>query len=293
MTRSLDDFSGITRRDEPLAPHTWLKIGGPVQYFLEPRSVEELAEIVRCCHDLHTPVHLLGGGSNLLVRDEGVSGVVVHLSHEVFQRIDIDGRRVRAAAGAPLSNLISQTVKAGLGGMDTLVGIPGTVGGALHGNAGGRSGDIGQFVKSVRVLTLTGELTTRNEDELQFAYRESSLHELTIVDAEFELYLDSPEEITRRMRKLWIMKKATQPLTFQSAGCIFKNPRGMSAGLLIDQAGLKGTKIGNAEISDRHANFIIAHKGASSQDVLRLIDLARSKVAEQFGVDLELEIKIW
>src|SRR4029077_4967399 len=115
---------------------------------------------------------------------------------------------------------------------------------------------------------------TRSEDELQFAYRESSLLELTIVDAEFELYPDNSEEITRRMRKLWIMKKATQPLTFQSAGCIFKNPRGMSAGLLIDQAGLKGTRIGNAEISDRHANFIVSHPGAAARDVQRLIDLA-------------------
>lgn len=293
MTRSLDDFSGITRRDEALAPHTWLKIGGPVQYFIEPRSAEELAAVIRCCYEQHAPVHLLGGGSNLLVRDEGVSGVVVSLSHEVFSQIEIDGRRVRSGAGALLSNLISQTVKQGLAGLDTLVGIPGTVGGALHGNAGGRSGDIGQFVKGVQVLTAAGELVSRSEDELQFAYRESNLNEVTILSAEFELYPDDPTEITRRMRKLWIMKKATQPLTFQSAGCIFKNPRGMSAGLLIDQAGLKGTRIGNAEISDRHANFIVAHKGATAQDVLRLIDLARSKVAEQFGVDLELEIKIW
>lgn len=227
------------------------------------------------------------------MRDEGVSGVVVRLSADEFSRIEIAGTRVQAAAGALLSTLISQTVKAGLAGLDTLVGIPGTVGGALHGNAGGRSGDIGQHVHSVTVLTAAGELHTRAEDELSFAYRQSSLNELTILSAEFELHPDDPAEITRRMRKLWIMKKATQPLTFQSAGCIFKNPRGMSAGLLIDQAGLKGTRVGGAEISDRHANFIVADEGASSQDVLRLIDLARSKVAEQFGVDLELEIKIW
>ena len=270
-----------------------MKIGGPAQYFIQPRNAEELAEVVRCCHEGQIPIHILGGGSNLLVRDEGVSGVVVRLSADEFSRIEIDGSQVHAGAGALLSTLITQSVKAGLAGIDTLVGIPGTVGGALHGNAGGRSGDIGQHVHSARVLTAAGEFHTRTEDELSFAYRQSSLTELTILSAVFDLHPDDPNEITRRMRKLWIMKKATQPLTFQSAGCIFKNPRGMSAGLLIDQAGLKGTRVGNAEISDRHANFIIAHENACSQDVLRLIDLARSKVSEQFGVDLELEIKIW
>jgi UDP-N-acetylmuramate dehydrogenase len=174
-----------------------------------------------------------------------------------------------------------------------LAGIPGTVGGALHGNAGGKSGDIGQFVQHVKVVTAKGDEFTRREDELSFAYRYSSINELAILEGVFQLQEDSPEEITRRMRKLWIMKKATQPLSFQSAGCIFKNPRGLSAGDLIEQAGLKGRRIGNAEISDRHANFIVTQEGATSDDVERLIDQARTKVAEQFGVDLELEVEIW
>jgi UDP-N-acetylmuramate dehydrogenase len=291
--RSLDDFSEITLRDEPLAPYTWLKIGGPTQYFIKPRHAEELAEVVQCCHQQQIPVRVLGGGSNILIRDEGVSGVVLSLAHEAFSKVTIDGPKVTVGAGASLSHLISQTVKAGLAGLDGLVGIPGTVGGALHGNAGGRSGDIGQHVRSARVLTVAGELVVRKEDELSFAYRQSSLTELVIVDAEFELYEEDPEEITRRMRKLWIMKKATQPLTFQSAGCIFKNPRGMSAGWLIDQAGLKGTRVGHAEISDRHANFIVTQSGATAKDVQRLIEVARARVSEQFGVDLELEIQVW
>ncbi|MFN0054628.1 MAG: UDP-N-acetylmuramate dehydrogenase [Planctomycetales bacterium] len=291
--RSLDDFSGITVRDEPLAPYTWLKIGGPAQYFIRPRHMDELAEVVRVCHHQRTPARILGGGSNLLVRDEGVSGVVLRLDDPSFARIEIADTRVTAGAGASLAHLISQTVQAGLAGLDALVGIPGTVGGALHGNAGGRSGDIGQFVRSAKVLTASGELCTRSEDELTFAYRSSSLTELIILEAEFDLHREDPQEITPRMRKLWIMKKATQPLTFQSAGCIFKNPRGMSAGWLIDQAGLKGTRIGGAEISDRHANFIVSHPGATARDVQRLIDLARSRVTERFGVDLEPEIQIW
>jgi UDP-N-acetylmuramate dehydrogenase len=238
-------------------------------------------------------MRVLGGGSNLLVHDEGVAGVVLHLSDPAFSRIEIADTRVTAGSGASLSHLISHSVKAGLAGLDTLVGIPGTVGGALHGNAGGKSGDIGQHVSSVRVVTIAGDTFVRQEDELAFAYRSSSLNELIILEATFDLHREDPEELTRRMRKLWIMKKATQPLTFQSAGCIFKNPRGMSAGWLIEQAGLKGTRIGDAEFSDRHANFIVSHPGAASKDVLNLVDLARSKVSEQFGVDLELEIQIW
>jgi UDP-N-acetylmuramate dehydrogenase len=290
---SLEHFHDITRRDEPLAPYTWLKTGGAAKYLITPRSPDELIEVVRCCHQNHFPTRVLGGGSNLLVRDEGVPGVVLRLSDPAFSKIAVEGTIVTAGSGASLSHLISHSVKAGLAGLDTLVGIPGTVGGALHGNAGGKSGDIGQHVRSVRVVTIAGESFVRQEDELEFAYRSSSLNELIILEARFALHHEDPEEITRRMRKLWIMKKATQPLTFQSAGCIFKNPRGMSAGWLIDQAGLKGTRIGEAEFSDRHANFIVTHPGATSKDVHRLIDLARSKVSEQFGVDLELEVQIW
>jgi UDP-N-acetylmuramate dehydrogenase len=291
--RSLDQFQEITRRDVVLAPYTWLKTGGPAQYFITPRNSDELIDVVRCCHENHVAMHMLGGGSNLLVRDEGVAGVVLHLSDPAFSRIEVAGTRVIAGSGASLSHLISHSVKAGLAGLDTLVGIPGTVGGALHGNAGGKSGDIGQHVRSVSVVTISGDTFIRQEDELAFAYRSSSLNELIILEATFELHREDPDELTRRMRKLWIMKKATQPLTFQSAGCIFKNPRGMSAGWLIEQAGLKGTRIGDAEYSDRHANFIVSHPGGASKDVLNLIDLARAKVSEQFGVDLELEIQIW
>jgi UDP-N-acetylmuramate dehydrogenase len=289
----LDAFKEISLLDEPLGPYTWMKIGGPAQFLVRPRTVDELVEVVRHCHDERIPVRMLGGGSNILVRDEGVSGAVVQLAGDAFGRIEIDGTTVRAGAGAQLSQAISHSVKAELAGLETLSGIPGTVGGALRGNAGGRSGDIGQFVDSVTAMNAKGEISTRRGNELWFGYRESNIDELVILEATFSLQPGDPQEITRRMRKLWIMKKATQPLSFQSAGCIFKNPRGLSAGSLIEQAGLKGIRVGNAEISDRHANFIVTHPNARSEDVLRLVDLARSKVSEQFGVDLELEIKIW
>jgi UDP-N-acetylmuramate dehydrogenase len=290
---SLADFSDVTRFDEPLAPRTWLRVGGPARRFVEPRSEDELAAVLNACRAEGTEWRLLGGGSNLLVRDAGVDGAVLHLSHPAFARIEIDGTTVRCGAGARLSQLVSQSVQAGLAGLEVLAGIPGTVGGALHGNAGGHGGDIGQFTTRVRVLSAAGELRDRTEDELTFGYRSSSLAGQTILVAEFRLQRDDPEAISQRMRKIWIAKKASQPLTMQSAGCIFKNPRGLSAGQLVDQAGLKGTRIGGAEISDRHANFVVTHEGARADDVLQLIDLARSKVAEAFGVDLELEIEIW
>ena len=293
MMSSLDDFADIIERDKPLSPLTWLKTGGNAQFYAEPRDEQQLTDLVSCCYENQIPVRVLGGGSNILVRDETVEGLVVRLVADAFCSVSVDGTKVQAQAGALLSNVMTESVKAGLAGLETLAGIPGTLGGALRGNAGGRSGDIGQFIQSVSVLTVQGERFTRSEDELTFAYRQSSINELVILDATFELERSDADEITRRMRKLWIIKKATQPLTFQSAGCVFKNPRGLSAGALIERAGLKGTTVGNATISDRHANFIVTEEGASPEDLLQLIELAREKVDEQFGVDLELEIQIW
>lgn len=286
-------FEDFVRHNEPLAPHTWFRIGGAAEYFAVPRSLEELQALVRRCHEDEIPVRLLGGGSNVLVRDEGVPGVVIHLGAEPFTQIEVAGRTLRAGAGAKLGHIISSAVREGLSGLETLVGIPGTLGGALHGNAGGHGGDVGQWTVHATVVTRNGQLIERQRDELVFAYRESSLDELVILRAEFELEEDDPDELTKRMQKQWIVKKANQPLSHQSAGCIFKNPRGISAGMLIDQAGLKGVRVGAAEVSDRHANFIVAEPGATSQDVLQLMELVRSRVADRLGVELETEIEIW
>lgn len=288
-----DDFDGIVRLDEPLASHTWFRLGGPAEYFAEPRSVDELSQLIQRCQQEELPVRLLGGGSNVLVRDEGVPGVVVRLADAGFAHVEVHGRRVVAGGGAKLGHLISTTVREGLAGLETLVGIPGTIGGALHGNAGSRGGDIGQWTERAIVMARSGEVFERQRDELMFAYRQSSLDDLVILTAEFELDPDDPEQLTKRMQKQWIVKKAGQPLGHQNAGCIFKNPRGMSAGMLIDQAGLKGTRVGGAEVSDRHANFIVAEPGATARDVLRLIELVRSRVADRLGVELEMEIEVW
>lgn len=286
-------FEKIVRQQEPLADRTWLKLGGPAAFFSEPKSVDELAALVRRCREEEVPIRLLGGGSNLLIRDEGVQGMVLSLTGGVFTDIQVHSGRLVAGGGARLSHAISDTVRAGLAGLEPLVGIPGTIGGALHGNAGSRGGDIGQWADRATVMTRSGEILQRNREDLVFAYRQSSLDELVILSAEFQLEEEDPEQLTKRMQKQWIVKKASQPLSHQNVVSVFKNPRGMSAGMLIDQAGLKGTTVGGAEVSQRHANFLIANEGTTSQDVLRLIDMVRSRVAERLGVELETELEIW
>lgn len=288
-------ISGLdcVREQVPLVDRTWFKLGGPAEYLAEPTSLDGLLAVVERCRDEQMPVRLLGGGSNVLVRGDGVAGMVICLTHPSFGDATVKGQIVTAGGGAQLANVISAAVGAGLAGLETLAGIPGTIGGALHGNAGTQAGDIGQWACRATVMTRAGEILQRDGDDLVFAYRQSSLDELVILDAQFELDEDDPGELTKRMQKQWIVKKANLPMAHENTGCIFRNPRGMSAGMLIDQAGLKGETLGGAEVSQRHANFIVTHPGATTDDVLKLIDVVRSRVAERMGVELETEIEIW
>lgn len=284
---------GCVKAKVPLADRTWFKLGGPAQFFAEPTTLDELKAVVERSREEGLQVRLLGGGSKVLVRDEGVAGMVISLAGPVFHKIEVKGNVVSAGSGAQLANVITAAVGAGLAGLEPLVGIPGSIGGALHGNAGTQAGDIGQWTHRASVMTRSGEIIHREHNDLVFAYRQSSLDELVILDAQFELEEENPDDITKRMQKQWIVKKANLPMSHEYTGCIFRNPRGMSAGMLIDQAGLKGETVGGAEVSQRHANFIIAHPKATTRDVLKLIDVVRSRVAEKMGVELETEIEIW
>jgi UDP-N-acetylmuramate dehydrogenase len=290
---ALAEFADIVKRNEPLAPYTHLRLGGPAELLVQPRTREELSAVVRQCFQEHLPLRVLGSGCNLLVRDEGVPGVVLRLSEPAFTQISVEGKLVRAATGASVSALISHAARHGLAGLETLVGIPGTVGGALRCNAGDRGGDIGQFVRHVEVLDSKGNVVVRDRDELRFGDRASNLDDPVLLAVEFALEPESPDAIVKRMRKAWILRKAAQPLSFQLAGRLFKNPRGLSAATLIEQAGLVKTKVGGAEISDRDANYVLVRPGATSRDVLRLIDLVRTRVQERFNVELEREITVW
>ncbi len=286
-------FETIVRHGELMAMHTWFQLGGAAEYFAEPERPDQLVELIQRCHNEGIKVRILGRGSNILVRDEGIKGMVVHLSAPAFCGIRFEDRSVITGGGALLGQVVTSSVNRGLAGLETLVGIPGSVGGALHGNAGTRSGGIGQWTIQATVVSASGDVFQRQADELAFGYRQSSLDELVILEARCQLEEDNPRELAKRMQKYWILKKASQPLGHQTAGCVFKNPRGASAGEMIDQAGLKGTRIGGAFVSDRHANFIIAEPESTSEDVLRLIDLVRNQILERLGVELELEMEIW
>jgi UDP-N-acetylmuramate dehydrogenase len=289
----LTGLEHFVRQDEPLARYTWLKIGGPAEYFAEPTTIEDLAKLVRRCREQDVAVRVLGGGSNLLVRDEGVRGVVVQLGAAAFGGIAVAGNTVTAGAGAKLGHIVSASIREGLGGLEMLVGIPGSVGGALHGNAGSHGADVGQWTASATVLGRDGEIRQRRREELAFGYRESSLDDLVILAAELHLEPDDPEQLTKRMQKQWIVKKNNQPLGHEQTACAFRNPGGMSAGMLIDQAGLKETRVGRAAISARHANFIVTDSGATSGDVLQLIEVVKEQVMDRTGVELKLDLDVW
>jgi UDP-N-acetylmuramate dehydrogenase len=293
VVQQLADFPDIIKVRETLAPYTNLKVGGPAEVLVQPRTPEELAAVVRRCSERGLPFRVLGGGCNILVRDEGIKGIVLRLSERAFTEVNVQGQRVRTGSGASLRSVISASARQGLAGLETLVGTPGTVGGALRHNAGDGSGEIGQFVHQVEVLDSSGAILIRARDELQFGYRTSNLDDPVILAGEFELDRDTESAILKRMRKAWIQRKANQPFSFQAAGRIFKNPPGLVAAALIEQAELAGTRVGGAAVSDRDPNYIVAEPGTSARDVLRLIDLVKSRVQERFHVELELEISVW
>jgi len=271
-------FSGlekIVETDYPLAKDTWYGLGGPADYFLRPKTVEQLKTIVQRCNENNIPIYVLGFGSNLLVNDEGLRVAVIKLEAEKFAQTQFDGEQLTTWAGAELT------------------GIPGSIGGAVRMNAGGAFGDIGAAIETVTLMDSQGNVFEKSKPELMFDYRRTNIAAKFILNARLKLTNADPEQIMRTVKEIWIYKKNNQPLNTRNCGCIFKNPRGVSAGALIDRAGLKGLQIGGAIVSEKHGNFIIAEKGCKSRDVVRLIDAIKERVREQFGIELELEIEIW
>ncbi len=289
-------FSGleeIVEKDYPLAKRTWYGLGGPADYFIRPKNSEQLKEVVLRCNENGIRMRVLGFGSNLLVSDAGVRGAVIKLDAEQFASVEFDDQGATAWAGAELSKLVLTCVEKGLSGIETLTGIPGSVGGAVKMNAGGNFGDFGAAVETVVLMDNAGNIFEKSKPELEFDYRRTNITAQFILNARLKLNPGDPEQIMRTVKEIWIYKKNSQPLNTKNSGCIFKNPRGISAGALIDRADLKGMQIGGAIISEKHANFIIAEKGCTSDDVMKLIEGMKKSVKTQFDVDLELEIEIW
>jgi UDP-N-acetylmuramate dehydrogenase len=296
MLKLSNPFSGleeIVEENMPLARYTWYRIGGPARWFVRPRSIEELQEAARRCAESQIRVFVLGLGANLLVGDGGVDGAVFRLDADFWRRVHFEKNLVEVGAGADMQKLLLRTVRQGLAGVECLAGIPGTIGGGVRMNAGGKFGDLGSVVREVLVMDGEGNLFQRFKDDLVFEYRTTNISAPFILSATLELEEDDPDRIMRKTKEIWMYKRNTQPLNTKNAGCIFKNPRGLSAGALIDQAGLKGLRVGGAEVSTKHANFVIAHPGCTADDVLTVVKIIREKVFEKNQIHLESEIQMW
>ncbi len=291
-------------RDAPIA--TWLGVGGRADRLARPRSVDEL----RACLAMDRDLLVLGDGANLLVCDEGVERLVVDLRE--MNRVEIaavDGRAVTevvAEAGARLPRLITDTVRAGLAGLEGLGGIPASIGGAIFMNAGGAFGEIGNAVRRVRVMDRDGSAHDLPRERIDFGYRHSGLAGRIIIEAEFALTPMDAVALRDRLKDVMAYKKSSQPLADDSAGCIFKNPtlsadlpglgtagQRISAGMLIDRAGCKGLRVGAAVVSHGHANFIVVEEGGTADDVMQVMSQVQRRVLERFGVRLDPEVVVW
>ena len=257
------------KADQRLASYTTLKVGGPADYFVEPRDEEELAATLRAARDCGIPVRILGSGANLLIREEGVRGAVIRLTH-------LNRRQgLHVQAGYNFARLVKESAAEGLGGLEVLAGIPASVGGAVRMNAGGRHGETSEAILYVDIMTPEGELRRLTKAEVGFRYRGTALGASLVLAAGFDL--KPGENLQARYDEVFAAKKSSQPLGTHNAGCMFKNPPGGQAGRIIDECGLKGTRVGGAAVSDRHANFIINDGSATASDVLRLVELIQSR----------------
>jgi UDP-N-acetylmuramate dehydrogenase len=286
---------------------TWFGVGGGADAFATPRTEAELL----ACLDLDPDCRILGDGANLLVDDGGVGGLVVSLTEGTFTGVETvrepEGAVVlRVGAGVNLPRLVLDTVRQGLRGLETLGGIPASVGGALAMNAGGAFGEIGDTVARVFAIDRAGKRRTIDRADLPFGYRHSGLQGLLITGCEVELYPDDPAALRARLKEIMAFKKRSQPLAERSAGCCFRNPvlteatedlgfagERIGAGLVIDRAGCKGARVGGAVVSEHHANFVTVEPGATAADVIALLEQVRQRVKDRFGIELEREVVVW
>lgn len=284
--------SDNVKQQEPMSRHTTFRIGGPADFYLCPHSTKEVQEIVEICKEEKLPYFVLGNGSNLLVSDKGYRGVVIQLWKN-FSDITVKDCCIQAKAGALLSKVAAEALEAGLTGMEFASGIPGTIGGAAFMNAGAYGGEMKDIIKSVKVLDTQGEARVLPKEELKMGYRTSIVKEkgYTVLSVELELTRGNQEEIRNTMEDLKERRTSKQPLEMPSAGSTFKRPEGYFAGKLIMDSGLRGFSVGGAQVSEKHCGFVVNKGGATAMDVLNLIREVQRRVKEQFGVDLETEVR--
>ena len=279
--------------DEPMKKHTTFRVGGPADYFVMPKNIEEVQKIVAFCKDAKMPYYVLGNGSNLLVSDAGYRGVIIQI-YKSMSEITVEDTTIRAQAGALLSKIGNIALDAELTGFEFAAGIPGAVGGAVVMNAGAYGGEMKDILKSATVLTTDGEVLTLYNKELELGYRTSIIakKDYVVLEAEYELQKGSKEDIRAKMDELKVQRVTKQPLEYPSAGSTFKRPEGHFAGKLIQDAGLRGFSVGGAQVSEKHCGFVINKGDATAADIIELMRQVSEKVMQEFGVLLEPEVKM-
>lgn len=277
---------------EPMKKHTTFRTGGPADYYVSPTGETELAAVVSLCQKQQVPYYILGNGSNLLVSDSGYPGVIISMTRGFSQITEKDGK-ITAGSGALLSRIAKTALLHSLAGFEFAAGIPGTLGGAVVMNAGAYGGEMKQVLQSARVLTKNGEIQELAAEELELGYRKSGIQQngYIVLSAVISLEQGEPSGIKAKMDDFAARRREKQPLEYPSAGSTFKRPEGYFAGRLIEDAGLKGLTVGGAQVSEKHSGFVINRNGASSADVFELCRQVQKKVKEQFGVELEMEVK--
>lgn len=288
---ALNSYKGELRWDEPMSHHTSLGVGGPAEVMVFPSNLEEVVELVKRAEGSGIPLFPLGCGSNLLVKDGGIDGIVLNLTRLSSFR-DEKGECLWAEGGISYPRLSAQAQERGLSGLEFAIGIPGTVGGAVVMNAGIPDRETMHIVKELTLVGKEGTVVTLPRESIPFGYRSVKLPWGIVVGARFVLQRSTPQAVEEQMRLLLSRRRETQPLSYPNVGSVFKNPPGDSAGRCIESVGLKGTVQGGAQISTRHANFIVNRAEATAADVLRLVDLARQSVRDRLGIDLEPEVRI-
>lgn len=285
--------SGQVWENEMMKKHTTFRIGGPADIFAVPRKEEEICQVVNICRERQVPLYIMGNGSNLLVADAGIRGVVMQLFKN-YGEVTVEGTEMTAQSGILLSTLAKKALACGLTGLEFASGIPGTLGGAAVMNAGAYGGEMKDVLREVRVLTREGEILTLGAGELELGYRTSILARKNYIVLQVKLQLEQgdPEQIRQRMEELKEKRVSKQPLDLPSAGSTFKRPEGYFAGKLIMDAGLRGFSCGGAEVSEKHCGFVVNKGDATAEDVRRLISQIRQIVQEKYGVTLEPEIKM-
>ena len=278
--------------DEPMNIHTTFRAGGPAKYLVKPALTSHIIDTIRLCRKYDVPYTVVGNGSNILVSDKGYDGLVILISDELG-RVEVNGKRITAGAGAMLSKVANAALKASLKGMEFAAGIPGTVGGACVMNAGAYGGEIKDVIVSAKAVDRDGNILDFTVDEMELSYRHSIFadNEYIIVEAVFELEEGDVAEISSIMKELAAKRREKQPLEYPSAGSTFKRPTGYFAGALIEEAGLKGRGVGGARVSEKHAGFVINYDNATAADILDTINLVKEEVAKKSSVMLECEIK--